>query len=286
MSRLGWLKQIWRVMSLVVGLALWQMLLCAQAMASDGKRHSELHQLPAMAKTPLISVSNDYPPFYSPQMSEWGVVYHLVEAVFEHAGYPLSHEFYPFIRAQTLIKRELADLIIGVWYRPEREQWIDFSDPLLSVSIRLYKRSDSKIVFRDIKDLKPYLIGIGRGYANPVAFGQANLNTEAASSDAVNLRKLLAGRVDLVLICEDVARYLIERPGSEYNGKLEPVGDPLSVELFHIGVAKHLPNARQILADFNQSLAELHRSGELTKILASHGFEHNAYWQQKSQSSQ
>ncbi|TVP14296.1 hypothetical protein AYI87_10685 [Shewanella sp. KCT] len=233
-----------------------------------------------------MSVSNDYPPFYSTNLPSQGVIYHLAQAVFQHAGYPLAHRYYPFARAKAIMKKGGADVILGVWYRPSREEWIAFSTPLLSVNVVLYKRVDSQIDFNTMADLRQYRIGIGRGYANPEAFQNATLKTEAASSDAVNLRKLLAGRVDLVLICEDVARYLIERPGSEYRGKLEPVGDPLSVELFHIGVAKHLPNAQKILADFNQSLAELHRSGELSKILASHGFEHNAYWQQKSQSSQ
>lgn len=226
----------------------------------------------------LTSVSNDYPPFYSSTMERYGVVYNLVEQVFEHAGYRLHHQFYPFMRAKTLTQKGKADVIVGVWHRKTREEWIAFSKPLLSVNVVLYKRVDRAIDYKEIGDLKSYSIGIGRGYANPQAFSSANLTTEAVSSDIVNLKKLLIGRIDLVLISEEVANYLIESRGSEYQGKFERVGEPLSVEQFHIGVAKSLPNYQQILDDFDHSLESMEQNGQVWQILADHGFQHNDYW--------
>ena len=52
-------------------------------------------------------------------------------------------------------------------------------------------------------------IGTVRGYANPPSFLAANLDSEEEGDDFANLRKLEAGRIDLVLIDRSVAEYLI-----------------------------------------------------------------------------
>ncbi|MGE6649625.1 substrate-binding periplasmic protein [Shewanella colwelliana] len=226
----------------------------------------------------LNTVSNDYPPFYSSMLENKGVVFDMVQQAFQQAGYEIEHQFFPFVRATTLIKNGYAQGIIGVWYRPEREQWIAFSKPLLSVNIVLYKRSNSRIKFEQMSDLKGYRIGIGRGYANPQRFSQAQLTTEEASSDKENLKKLLLGRVDLVLISDDVAKYLINLPGSEFEGQFEVLGGPLSVERFHIGIAKTYGKHQQVITAFNQGLDTMVNNGELAVLLQTHGFESNDYW--------
>ncbi|WP_220745183.1 substrate-binding periplasmic protein [Shewanella colwelliana] len=226
----------------------------------------------------LNTVSNDYPPFYSAMLENKGVVFDMVQQAFQQGGYEIEHQFFPFVRATTLIKNGHAQGIIGVWYRPEREQWIAFSKPLLSVNIVLYKRSNSRIKFEQMSDLKGYRIGIGRGYANPQRFSQAKLKTEEASSDKENLKKLLLGRVDLVLISDDVAKYLISLPGSEFEGQFEVLGEPLSVERFHIGIAKTYGKHQQVITAFNQGLDTMVNNGELAVLLQTHGFESNDYW--------
>ncbi|WP_160797410.1 transporter substrate-binding domain-containing protein [Shewanella insulae] len=268
---------------------MWLTLFPVASQADDGAMPVGIETAPQPLNLPinkpaLISISNDYPPFYSPYLPSQGVIYHLAQAVFQHAGYPMSHRYYPFARAKAMMKKGDADVILGVWHRPSREEWIAFSAPLLSVNIVFYKRIESQIAFETMADLSRYRIGIGRGYANPVAFQNANLKTEDASSDKVNLKKLLAGRIDLVLISEDVAQYLIAQSGDKFKDKFEVVGEPLGVELFHLGVSKKLPDHQKILDDFNVSLAELQGSGELSKILAAHGFERNAYWLQQQAS--
>lgn len=237
--------------------------------------------IPTVQATSLKTVSNDYAPFYSQNMHLNGVVYQLANEALEQSGYQTSHQFYPFVRATALTQNGIADGIIGLWYRQEREQWASYSEPLLSVNIVLLKRKDRNIRYQQLQDLSPYRIGIGRGYANPAAFKQAKLNTEAGNSDDENLKKLFLGRVDLVLISEDVARHLIASGPSEYRHAFEVVGQPLSVELFHFGVSKHRQDHLQIVEQFNLALNKMKSSGRVGDILRLHGFEHNSYWQQE-----
>ncbi|WP_394203100.1 substrate-binding periplasmic protein [Shewanella waksmanii] len=236
---------------------------------------------PNASAASLKTVSNDYAPFYSQDMHLNGVVYQLATEALHQSGYQTDHDFYPFVRATALTRNGLADGIIGLWYRQEREQWASYSEPLLSVNIVLLKRKDSDIHFKSLAELAPYRIGIGRGYANPEAFKQASLKTEAGSSDAENLKKLFLGRVDLVLISEDVAQHLIALGPTEYRHAFTVVGQPLSVELFHFGVSKQRQDHLKIVEQFNLALNEMKHSGRVNDILRLHGFEDNSYWLQE-----
>ncbi|WP_051484356.1 substrate-binding periplasmic protein [Shewanella waksmanii] len=231
--------------------------------------------------TALKTVSNDYAPFYSQNMHLNGVVYQLATEALTQSGYQTSHQFYPFVRAAALTQNGLADGIIGLWYRQEREQWASYSEPLLSVNIVLLKRKDRNISYQQLQELSSYRIGIGRGYANPEVFKQAKLKTEAGSSDEENLKKLFLGRVDLVLISEDVAHHFVALGPIEYRQAFEVVGKPLSVELFHFGVSKHRQDHLQIVEQFNLALNNMKSSGRVGDILRLHGFEENGYWKKE-----
>ena len=67
-----------------------------------------------------------------------------------------------------------------------------------------YKRKDSPLSFQPASDLKPYTIGIGRGYANPSEIFAAGLTTEEGNSDDES-QKLFLKRIDLVLIGHNLA---------------------------------------------------------------------------------
>ncbi len=233
------------------------------------------------SEDPLKLVSNDYPPFYSNLLPDYGVVSQLSHEALVRANHKLTHQFYPFSRAVLLTKSGYADGIIGIWYRQSREEWVAYSQPLLSVQVVLYKRIDRDISFEQLSDLNQYTIGVGRGYANPAAFDKAGLKTEEGSSDSENLKKLYLGRMDLILISQDVAEFLISQSTTDYRGEFEVIGDPLSVELFHFGISKNRADHNEIIAQFNQSLDEMKRDGSVLKILKQHGFETNSYWQKE-----
>ncbi|WP_076410600.1 ABC transporter substrate-binding protein [Shewanella sp. UCD-KL12] len=235
----------------------------------------------AASAKPLKIVSNEYPPFYSHLLADYGVVSHLAHEALKRANHTITHDFYPFSRAVLLTKAGYADGIIGIWYRKSREEWVAYSLPLLSVQVVFLKRVDRDIDFEKLSDLSQYSIGVGRGYANPEEFDEAGLKTEEGSSDSENLKKLYLGRMDLILISKDVADFLIEQSAIDFRGEFEVIGEPLSLELFHFGISKNRADHQVIIEQFNQALNEMKQDGSVLKILEQHGFEANPYWLQE-----
>jgi len=222
----------------------------------------------AFAGRELHLVATNYPPFYADALPEQGGVAQVVKEAFKRQGYDASLKFYPFARAALLVRTGQADGIVGLWYRKEREQWAQYSAPIQPVQIVFYKRKDHSLSFSQLSDLKPYTIGIGRGYANPPEIFAAWLTTEEGNSDEMNLKKLFLKRIDLVLIGNNLARYLIKKGPAEYANVFEPVGQPIATEIFHLGVSLAVADHQQLVADFNQGLESMKNDGRLSTILS------------------
>ena len=216
----------------------------------------------------LHLVATNFPPFYSESLQDYGGVAQVVIQAFERQGYQVELKFYPFIRATLLVKTGQADGIIGLWYRKEREQWASYSRPIQATEVILLKRKDMPINYQGIQSLRPYTIGISRGYANPLAITQAKLTTEEATSDSTNLKKLYLKRIELALMCRNVAQYWIEQGGEKYQNRFEQLGPALSVEVFHFGASKQIENHLQLIEDFNAGLSQLSKDGTLLTLLS------------------
>ncbi|MFB2720403.1 substrate-binding periplasmic protein [Shewanella xiamenensis] len=216
----------------------------------------------------LNLVATNYPPFYADSLSEQGGVAQVVKEAFKRQGYNASVKFYPFARAALLVKTGQADGIIGLWYRKEREQWAHYSAPIQAVQIVFYKRKDNPLRFSQLSELKPFTIGIGRGYANPPEIAATGLTTEEGNSDEMNLKKLFLKRIDLVLIGHNLAQYLIKQNQSEYADTFEQVGDPIATEVFHLGVSLAITDQSTLIDEFNKGLESMGQDGRLEAILS------------------
>lgn len=223
---------------------------------------------PSLAGRELTLVATNYPPFYTSELADQGGVALVVKEAFKRRGYHASVKFYPFARAALLVKTGQADGIIGLWYRKEREQWAHYSDPIQAVQIVFFKRKDNPLHFSQLSELKPFTIGIGRGYANPPEIAAAGLTTEEGNSDEMNLKKLFLKRIDLVLIGYNLAQYLIKQHGDEYLNALEQVGEPIATEVFHLGVSLAVADQATLVDEFNKGLESMAQDGRLDAILS------------------
>ncbi|WP_250885538.1 substrate-binding periplasmic protein [Shewanella jiangmenensis] len=216
----------------------------------------------------LQLVATELPPFYGESLSGHGPVAELVLEALSRRGYKTELHFYPFIRATALVKAGKADAIIGLWYRPEREQWAEYSQPLQKVEIGFLARKESALNYSALSELKQKLIGISRGYANPQAIAANGLHTEEADSDETNLRKLHLKRLDLIVISRHVGAFLIKRGPEDYQGQFEFVGEVLATEQFHLGVSRALADHEALTRDFNGAIDEMRRDGSMAAILS------------------
>jgi polar amino acid transport system substrate-binding protein len=221
----------------------------------------------------LDIVADNYPPYYGEDLRNGGVMTEIVVEAFKRAGYDVEIRFKPWKRALEEAKTGMRDGLYTVWYRKEREQWFVYSDPIPPPSeIGFYKRKDTDISFETFEDLKPYTIGVGRGYATPPGFDEASVKTSLATDDEQNLRKLHKGRIDLALTDKLVAKYVIDSKIPAAIPDLEWLPPTLHVETNHLALSKKANDHATILADFNRGLREIKADGTLQAIMVKHGF--------------
>jgi polar amino acid transport system substrate-binding protein len=221
----------------------------------------------------LSIVADNYPPYYGKGLRNGGVLTEIVAKAFKRAGYEVEINFVPWKRALEGAKAGKHDGLFTLWYRKEREAWFIYSNPISPASeIGFYKRKDSDISFKAFEDLKPYMIGVGRGYATPPGFKEASLKTSLAKDDEENLRKLHKGRIDLALTDKLVAKYIISSRLPDAAPDIAWLPPTLHVETNHFAVSRKVKGFNTIIADFNRGLAAIEADGTLKAIIAKHGF--------------
>jgi polar amino acid transport system substrate-binding protein len=228
--------------------------------------------LSARAAEPVQLVSTEYPPYMGAALPNGGITVDIVTRAFRRAGYEPTVTFRPWARALEEAKDGQYDGVVFVWRSPDRAKWLAFSDALPTNQIGLYKLKSEAIPFHTLADLRPYLIGVGRGYANPAAFEAAGLNTENGLDDGENLRKLAAHRLDMVLIDRGVAAYLLGTSLARFADELEWIDPPIEEQVQYLGMPFNRPGSAAKLEAFNRALAMLHADGTIGNLLAELGF--------------
>ncbi|AQS39717.1 amino acid ABC transporter substrate-binding protein, PAAT family [Shewanella psychrophila] len=211
----------------------------------------------------------EYPPYIGAELENGGPVAEIVAKSYEKIGYQVTLELVPWVRAFRDAKLGIYDGVFTAWHRKEREQWFLFSDSLPPNEIGFYKRKGEDISIQSFDDLKPYQIGVVRGYGYPSGFSEANLKLSVVDTDIQNLRMLLYKRIDLALTDKALGRHFMTE---ELLGEIEWVEPPIEVLNQYLMISKKAAGAHKLLADFNSGLKQLSDSGELAQILKYHGF--------------
>ncbi|QDQ29434.1 transporter substrate-binding domain-containing protein [Chitinimonas arctica] len=215
----------------------------------------------------LTLVSTDYPPYFSSKLPEQGTLSALVRAAFLSSGHQIKLEFRPWARLMAEVQAGKYHGVVAVWYSDERAAFLAYSDPLVDTHIGFYGRNDQNLKVDNLATLRDKLVGTVRGYANPAQIAANQLRTEDAVDDLTNLKKLAAGRLDLVVIDRALADWLLREnlPGALTH--LAWRDPPLQTMPLYIGFARKNPGYQRLLADFNRGLAEIRRNGEYARIM-------------------
>lgn len=228
----------------------------------------------ALAAETLRLVANSWPPFTDVQLQNNGLATDLVSTALQRAGYTSEYHEVPWARALQGMQHDRYDVLLSSWFAAERQSYGIYSEPYLINRIRFMRRTGSTIEFKHLDDLLPYSIAVARGFAYAPTFdSDARLHKEVASSFATAARMLAAGRVDLTLEDEWVAKYYLSHELAELSSALEFLPLPLSESPLHILVRRNHPQSRQIISAFNQALREMRADGSYTAILQRHGLQ-------------
>ena len=225
-----------------------------------------------VAAQALRLVADPWPPFNDHTLLNNGVASDLVSSALGRAGYVTEYAQAPWARAVRGLQHSDYDVLINAWYSEERASYGYFSAPFLLNRIRLLRRKGSAIQFEQLADLYIQRIAVVRGYAYSAEFdSDPRLHKVGVGSFASAARMLQAGRVELTLEDELVARYHLAGELSGIRDELEFIERPLSENGLHILIRRSHPQHRQIAEAFDRAIVAMRADGSYAAILQRHG---------------
>lgn len=181
-----------------------------------------LTALPAMqavADEPLPEIrmaSLEWPPYTGSRLADYGSNARQVTEAFRRAGYTLKIDFLPWSRAVAKA-RDPASGYAGYfpeYYSSLVERDFIFSDITGSGPLGFARQKNAPLEWKTLWDLRPYRLGVVQDYVNTAELdgmiSRRELMADTAISDTINLRKLGAGRLDLVVIDQNVFTFLMQ----------------------------------------------------------------------------
>ena len=223
--------------------------------------------LGAFAQNAPIVVAGD-------EEKEGGYLVDITREALERVGYAPEFRFIPWVRALNQSIEGKYTMLLSAYYTEERAEKLIYSEPIGSARVFFLKRKDQEISYTSIDDLRSYRIGHIRGSKVNQEFDSAEsdfLKMEYVVSTEQNIKKLLSGRLDLVVEKEQQILQLLGTEFQDEADSLELLYPPLQVNNFYNCVSKALPNAQQIIDDFNRGLQMIEEDGTLSAILTKHG---------------
>lgn len=232
--------------------------------------------LPALAgDAPLrVRFSNQsYPPFMGEQLPRGGILSAVVSEVFRRGQVSISYGWYPNHRAIQLARNGDVDGSLGWTPNEERSRDLLFSEPVMPFRMVLFQRAGESYPWQTLADLAPYRFGITAGNFYSDAFNslqqQGVLKVDIAGDDISNLRKLLAGRIDLFPMEWEAGQLLVHSTLRVHQARqLVPQAREYWTTPLCVAVSRKHPQAAELIARFNRELRKMRDSGELARLVA------------------
>ena len=187
-----------------------------------------------------------------------------LKSAFSASGYRVEVKILPFGRALQYAKQGILDGI-ALWYAEHRKQWFEFSQPFARSDLVFYKNKSLKLNYQSLNDIFPYTVGTVQRYAYPESFIiNPKIKVDQVLTDEQNIKKLISGRIDIALIDQRMAQFILKKKYPEQQHSFDSAGT-LKSERYYLAISKNSDNYLQKLADFNLGLAKIKANGVLEK---------------------
>lgn len=214
--------------------------------------------------------SLDWQPYSGSELTNQGASVAVAKAAFEAMGHTLVVEFYPWSRAVALATSN--DKYLGYFpeYLYESDEFL-FSNPMGVGPLGFVENTTKPITWNSMSDLTAYSVGVVQDYVNTeeldsmIAAG--SIKAQAVASDAQNILKVAAGRIDMAVIDSNVLDYLLKNDPqvSSAVGKVQ-MNSKLLVDKELFIAFKNTSNGQKWRDIFNEGLTKI----DVDAIMAQH----------------
>jgi len=200
-----------------------------------------------------------------------GLAADLLREYGRRSGDTVRFAIYPWARAQALVERGEADILIGPYKTPERELRFAFSDRAFYQDRMLfYVRTGVRSAWNgNYATLRGKRVAIVHGWAYGIAFEEARpmMQIERAQTLENGLLMLVHDRVELLATNFRNTDALL--PRMELIGKVVPIAPHIDVQNGYFGFPKG-PQHEAMRQRFNEVFNAMVASGELARIAKRH----------------
>lgn len=213
---------------------------------------------------PVILAGGDdaYPPFeFQEEGGPKGFNVDLIREVANTMGLKVRIQLAPWAQVRQALEQGKIDLLIGMYFTPERARRVDFSQPHSVVSHAIFVRQGTKGI-AGLNDLKGRKVLVEKGDVMQDRLVEAGLENTLVPVDnpAEALRHLSAGNGDAAVLGKLQGLYLAQ---VHRLTNIVTVGDPLFSQDYCFAVAK---GKTTLLAQLDEGLAILRSTGRLREI--------------------
>lgn len=168
----------------------------------------------------ILVVTEEMPPynFTDNKNNITGLATEIVQEIFKRADLAYEITSLPWSRAIRTALSNPDVAIYSIGRNEERELRFKWVGAIASREVWLYKlKSRHDIRIKELPDLALYVIGGIRDGLRTQYLLKEGFTVDLVTDDINNLRKLLAGRIDLLPIDEANLRHLAERNGIDFT---------------------------------------------------------------------
>jgi len=192
-----------------------------------------------------------------------------VTLIMKSVGIPYDIEVLPWARAFALADNEPFHCVFTTGHDAERDSEFRWIEPLLVDQMMMVRRKDAAIAPKTLDEAKQFVIGTQRedvsaSYLREHGFERIDYATSLDST----LKKLLAGRIDLMMTSEKTFETM--RAGGT------PVEPALVLEGKQYGIACHRDMPEEIVTRMQVELNRLIADGTQDRIFERYGLRPNA----------
>lgn len=213
-----------------------------------------------------IASEDHFPPYnYSFNGNRTGIDTEIVNAMLKELEITPVHRALAWTEVVQAMDGNSVDVGFQFIASPARFEQYNMIGPFRTGTTVFMVRKDSEITFDRLEDLTPYRIGVVDGFSYAPDFDAATyLEKVPSSSNVVNFRRLILGRVDVIVGDLHVLNYMARQDGRLKDVRVLP--KPVGLVPRYIA----LPKARKEKAERLQAaFVKLRDNGTIARIVDS-----------------
>lgn len=218
----------------------------------------------------LLRLASDRWPPFTAEEGAARVAIRLVEGALDRTGRRSASTIVEsgFDDVMERIRQGEFDGSPALWKTPEREAFLHFSAPYLENRLVLVGREGSPVEVQSIAELAGKRVATVGAYAyGGILESAVGPELVPGESDAANLRKLLDGGVDYVLVDELLIHHLVRGREARAEAALEIGRYPLVSRPLHFALRKDVDGAEQIVEAFDREIRAMMADGTYHRTL-------------------